>query len=321
MPTPENHLLRRRFGLSALVIAAGVIVVASTCLAFLARMHWGCDLFTHFRVQYFISLLMAALLLVRRHKRWATLFAIFAMVNLYYIAPFYFSQSERDEPVSRGTVRALLLNVNSTHGDIARTMDAIREADPDLIVMLEVNGRWSTHIESVKDAYPMSVVRPREDNFGIAVLSKLELAETDVLFLEPAEVPTITATVKVGDKKLTLIATHPLPPAGTEYSKARNEQLKGLAHISATAEFPVLLLSDLNVTPWSPHFQDLLRNGSLNDSMRGHGIQPSWPTWMPIFFVPIDHCLHGDGIRILNRRLGPYVRSDHLPVIVDLSIL
>lgn len=320
MPTRENHLLRRRFGLSALVIAAGAIVGASTCLAFLARMHWGCDLFAHFRVQYFISQLVAALLLVRRHKRWAMLFAILAIVNLSYIAPFYFAQSQRDEPGAGRTIHALLLNVNSTYGDIARTMDLIGEEDPDLIVMVEFNGRWSEHLESVKDAYPMSVTVPREDNFGIAVLSKLEMAETEVFFLEPADVPTVMATVKAGDKEFTLIATHPLPPAGAEYSEARNEQLKGLARFSANAEFPVLLMGDLNVTPWSPHFQDLLRNGHLNDSMRGHGIQPTWPTWIPIFFIPIDHCLHGDDIRILNRRLGPYVKSDHLPVIVDLSI-
>lgn len=320
MPTPENHLLRRRFGLSALVIAAGVIVIASTCLAFPARLHWGCDLFTHFRVQYFISLLMAAMLLAKWHKRWATLFVIFALVNLYYVAPFYFSQPERPELEAGQTIRALSLNVNSTHGDIASTMDVIREVAPDLIVMAEVNGRWSEQLESIEDSYPTAVIYPREDNFGIAVLSKLELTETEVLYLEPAEVPTITATVKAGDRKFFLIATHPLPPGSAHYSEARNEQLNGLASISATSEFPVLLLGDLNVTPWSPHFQDLLRNGSLNDSMRGHGIQPSWPTWMPIFFVPIDHCLHGDGIRILNRRLGSYVKSDHLPVIVDLSI-
>ena len=303
MQTNENNFLRLRFGLSALVIAAGAIVSASTCLAFLARVHWGCDLFTHFRVQYFISLLVAVLLLVKWHRRWTKVFAIFAIVNLSYIAPFYFSKSERDEMAARRPVRALLINLNSTYGNIARTMDVIREADPDLIVLEEVSGRWSEPIETIKDAYPMTVTLPREDNFGIAVLSNLEMSETEVLFLGPAEVPTVTATVKAGDKEFTLIATHPLPPAGAMHSKARNEQLRGLAHLSATAELPVLLLGDLNVTPWSPHFQDLLRTGHLNDSMRGHGIQPSWPTWMPIFFVPMGAVTPLDEIMRLWRRV------------------
>ena len=38
----------------------------------------------------------------------------------------------------------------------------------------------------------------------------------------------------------------------------------------------VLGVGDFNLTPWSPHFQDLLSRGDLRDSSLGRGIQNTW---------------------------------------------
>jgi hypothetical protein len=45
-----------------------------------------------------------------------------------------------------------------------------------------------------------------------------------------------------------------------------------------------------------------------------------WPTWAPSFLrVPIDHIFVSSSWRVIDRRLGPMVGSDHLPVLVDLQ--
>ncbi len=36
--------------------------------------------------------------------------------------------------------------------------------------------------------------------------------------------------------------------------------------------------------------------------------------------LPLDHCLVSDEILVANRRVGPFVGSDHFPVVVDLVL-
>jgi endonuclease/exonuclease/phosphatase (EEP) superfamily protein YafD len=80
------------------------------------------------------------------------------------------------------------------------------------------------------------------------------------------------------------------------------------------------LLGDLNVTPWSPYFQELLAATGLRDSARGWGLQPSWPTMSLLLRVPIDHCLISPELHVTERTLGPDIGSDHFPLLVTLAV-
>ena len=91
-------------------------------------------------------------------------------------------------------------------------------------------------------------------------------------------------------------------------------------HIDASE--PTILLGDLNTTPWSHHFRRLLKQTRLLDSLRGHGVQGSWPSFLPApLRIPIDHVLHSPEVAITGRAIGPDANSDHLPVIVDFGLL
>lgn len=158
---------------------------------------------------------------------------------------------------------------------------------------------------------------PREDNFGIAFFSKHPFLRSEIRDIGEADVPSVIAVMKLPDGPLTLIATHPLPPASQEYSRLRNDQLARLPEIVRQANSPVLLLGDLNATPWCSHFKQLLRQSGLRDSSQGRGVQGSWPTCLPILLIPIDHCLHTAGVQVIGRTTGPKVGSDHFPLVVD----
>ena len=82
-----------------------------------------------------------------------------------------------------------------------------------------------------------------------------------------------------------------------------------------------LLCADLNATPWSPHFGDLLRDAGLRDARRGFGHQPTWPAPLGAAArIPIDHCLVSAGIAVRDLRVTAPIGSDHLPVVVDLEL-
>jgi endonuclease/exonuclease/phosphatase (EEP) superfamily protein YafD len=306
--------------LSALLMLAGGGVGAASMLGFLGAQWWALDLLAHFRVQYFILLTVVAVaLLALQRWRSAIVFTVLALVNLAVIAPLYFGRTDAG-PGSAKPIRVMLLNVNTRSGDIQRVVKLIPEVDADIMVLEEVDERWLAGLRSVTNAYPHSTLQPRPDNFGIAVFSKFPFRRARVESIGDADVPSIVARIQAPRGEFEIIATHPVPPMGDHLSRARNGQLDALAERARAAEPPVLLLGDLNITPWSPHFGRLLERSGLRDSERGHGVQPTWPAFNPLLRIPIDHCLHSPGIEILSRRIGPAVGSDHYPLIVEFVI-
>lgn len=81
-----------------------------------------------------------------------------------------------------------------------------------------------------------------------------------------------------------------------------------------------MLLGDLNTTPWGHAFRWLVTESELRDTSCGVGFQWSWPAsfWPPV--IPIDHALVSEDVRVLDRRMGPSIGSDHLPLVLDIVL-
>ncbi len=304
----------------ALPTVAGVVLCLATLFGFLGRFSWFLDLFSHFRVQYLIGLaILGTLFLLARRRRTGIVFLVFACVNLLIVLPLYFDEWSK-LPQDAPALRAMLINVNTHLGDPERVRQFILDANPDILVLEEINSRWVADMAWLKNSHPHSVTQPRGDNFGIGLYSKLPLTENKVAYIGSAEVPSILATINTGQTNLRVVATHPLPPGDRDYSRWRNEQLDRLPDYIRSS-LPVLLLGDLNVTPWNYIFRRLLKRSGLKDSSQGFGVQPTWPNYNLLFRIPIDHCLHSPDIEILGRRIGADVSSDHYPLIVDFAIV
>lgn len=298
------------------VIAIGLVV--ASVLGFAGGLFWAFDLFSHFRVQYFqLCLVLIFIALWKRlYKRTAAL-VLLAGLNYAFVLPFYFGKP--DVPGNK-PIRAMLMNINALNGNTELVMTAIREADPDILLLEEVTTKWERKLGILENQYPHRVIKSRDDCFGIMLVSKLPISKGTVLSVGEAEIPTITATIHTPQGDVSLIGTHPLPPIGKSYALLRNDQLQALPSLIAKQKHPVLLIGDLNASPWSPCFSQLLKESGLKNSMKGFGFQPSWPSGLRLMRIPIDHVLHSSKIVIHNRMVGGNVGSDHFPVIVDFSI-
>ncbi len=306
--------------LRGLITAVGAVACAATLLGFFGAFGWFADLFAHFRVQYFAGLTLAAvLLLILRQRKTAAFFGLVAVVNLCTILPLYFGRVDLVS-ASKPKLRAMLLNVNRISGKVDRVAQTIEDFNPDIVVLEEVDARWVDELRAVMAGYPHSKIQPREDNFGIALYSRLPFTRAEIVYIGEAGVPSVVAEVETKHGAFTVIATHPLPPYGGSYSRWRNDQLRKLPDHVRGATSPVLLLGDLNASPWSHHFRRLLRETGLRDSSQGRGVQPTWPTHNPLLWIPIDHCLHSPEMQVVQKKIGPQVGSDHYPVIVDFTV-
>jgi endonuclease/exonuclease/phosphatase (EEP) superfamily protein YafD len=264
-------------------------------------------------------LVLGVLLFIGHRRKTAAAFLALACVNLMSVLPLYFGGSSAPDDAAP-TLRAMLLNVNTRLGDPDRVRIVTSAVDPDILILEEISAAWMADLAWLTNSYPHSLAQSREDNFGIGLFSKLPLAEAEIVYIGDAEVPSIVATVSASQTHLRVIATHPLPPVGSNYSRWRNDQLERLPDY-VRSPLPVLVLGDLNVTPWNHHFRRLLARTGLRDSMKGFGVQPTWPNFNPLLRIPIDHCLHSADIAVVDRKVGESVSSDHYPVIVDFVIV
>jgi endonuclease/exonuclease/phosphatase (EEP) superfamily protein YafD len=145
----------------------------------------------------------------------------------------------------------------------------------------------------------------------------MPLDQAHVFAIGSPEIPAIRAELDLKGRRVTIVGVHAVPPKGATMAQLRNHQLAQISAMVSNGSLATLLLGDLNVTPWSAQFHRLQESSPLQRCSLGRGVQPTWPADIPIFLIPIDHCLHADGITILNNEIGSSVGSDHYPVIVD----
>jgi endonuclease/exonuclease/phosphatase (EEP) superfamily protein YafD len=310
--------LRLRVG--NLVEAAAALAAVGTLVAFGGRWWWVLELFSHFRMHYLAGLVVGVACCAKL-KRWrlAAVFGASAAINLALIVPLYLPANVE---VAKGRdVRLMLANVHVHNRDHETFLRLVRDESPDVIVVLEVSGAWLEALESLAVDYPHRISRPREDSFGIALLSRLPTEQLKVREIGSAEVPSVVAQIDCGDGVvLQLVGTHPLPPVSGEYADLRNEQLRDVGEFVAKLPRPTVLAGDCNATSWSPVFRDLVAASRLGDSRRGFGIQPTWPGTLATVGIPIDHVLVSSDIAIVDRRVLADIGSDHRPVAIDLRV-
>ena len=132
--------------------------------------------------------------------------------------------------------------------------------------------------------------------------------------------PSLSALLDVDGRPIRLLATHPLPPLNGRYAFYRRDQLRAVAQYCAASTEPVLLLGDLNASPWSADFRLLLREGGLRNGAQGQGFLMTWPAPLPLLAIQIDHCLHSADLHVRGVRSGPRIGSDHLPLLAEVVL-
>lgn len=274
---------------------------------------WWLELLGHFRLQYTLfALVLGAVFYWVRDRLCLLLWISVLLSNLFFLAPFYWGASP-----GRVEAKALLCNVLSSNAQPHRVLQLLQQERPDLVVLLEVTRAWEGHLAPVLKDFSGQVRLPREDNFGIMLLTREKLAHPQVVGREA--LPIVLAEARVAGKSLHLVAAHPPPPISATHAYYRDEYLKILSDLVEQQPGPCVMLGDLNDTPWSPSLRPL--NQTMRNARKGFGLQPSWPTMLPLFCrIPIDHCYLRGEIQAVDLRLGPPVGSDHFPVVVDLQL-
>lgn len=308
--------------LTRLAVITVLATTVATAAALGARANWFLELFAHFPVQYLCLQFMAAVAcLVLRRWPWALVALVAAVPNLLAVGPYLpgFAQDAAPMPASiasRPPVRLIAANLLYRQEDATATSAYLSSQSADLVVLSEFTPRWREKLRDLERTYPYFALRPRWNAWGIAVYSRHPLRAIEDLDLGDDMSSHLRVLVQLPDGLVEVYAVHLASPPSRRQAAQRNTQLRRLAGRIAAADpaLPRIVAGDFNATPYSPYFQDLLRDAGLTDPRRPFGLHFTWPAWPVPLWIPIDHCLVAGPLAVTRVATGPRTGSDHLPL-------
>jgi endonuclease/exonuclease/phosphatase (EEP) superfamily protein YafD len=313
-----------------------IATAAATALATFAAHSWLGDLAVHFRGQYAcVALLAGGLLLVGRRTFAAAAAGLVLLFNAYGFVDAHSILESAHGPTlvpramanpapavgSPLALRVAAVNVFFGNDDYDAVLDWVRLERPDIVSFEEVTPEWEAMLEKLAADYPHRLTSTSNGRFVTALFSRHPLEESTLLHTASNRDREIATVVRVGQRRVRVLAVHATWPFGPEHSATRDAEFAGLAAYAREHDEPVVIIGDFNVSPLSPHFRrTLLDEGGLKSAAVGFGWQPTWPTFLPIGGIQIDHVLVSPSIAVRDFRRGPRVGSDHRPIAADLQI-
>jgi len=302
-------------------------VVLASAVAWLAADWWLADLATHFRLQYLVfAVLAAGAGVLLRRPGWLVVALATILLNAMPVFAWLTAPAPAAAPAGRAERTALLpvrvaaANLFWRSEEYAAVRDWARGSDSDLLVFVEVSDRWARELAPLQDRWPYSRLALKAGHSGTLVLSRWPLRAAGVVSTQSRGTPDPIVEVAMPGRPWRLVPVHANWPMGRQASAFRASDLRGLAAVSARSDRPLLAIGDFNLSPLSPHFSALLSDGRLRNAAAGRGWQPTWPVFLPVMGIQIDHALVSSDIAVNSFRVSAIKGSDHRPIIVDLGV-
>ena len=302
--------------------ALGALLTLATVATFLDGVWWLTDLLANLRVQYaFGFLVLSVIFALVRTRSLAVICVVGVLANAAVVLPLYL---ERPAPPADGSgvLEIMFLNTEIRGVSPDALIEDLRTARHDLIFLSAATDGLAETMESAAIPYRVAQARPRGTSLELLLLAREGLSvETAIRqFGSRSRDMAIEARVNLGGTTVRVLGVHPVSPATRERAERNARHLEGIAAWARIQADPVVIVGDLNSTPWSPVFRELLRDGGLINSQSGFGIQASWPALLGPLGIPIDHVLHSEELTTLDRTLGPGYGSSHRSLQVAIGL-
>lgn len=213
-------------------------------------------------------------------------------------------------------IRIVSINLWKKNRNPARTAAWIRNQRPDIAVISEAGGSSAAVPAMLKDILPFQYSCHRRAYCSTMILSKFRPLSVEPLARgDPENRKTLSALVVRFDDRwdgLILIGAHlghPWP-----FGRQREDVSALIAAAAREPAEKIVVIGDLNATPWSFALADITEGIGLSRATRW---VTSWPTAeadLPLpALLPIDHALLGTHWTAQIER-GPSIGSDHYPL-------
>ncbi len=314
-------MIHRAAGVAIRVIAGLLILV--TLLSVIESNQWWIRLWDFPRPQILALLVMTAALALWHGRRGGRLVALACVLaggwQLYRIYPYTpLSRPElafADQRPAPGAAcfSVLSLNVLQSNRDYARTAALIDRERPDILLLMETDGKWAEALAPQLARYPERLMAPLDNTYGMIFATRLPMRDGRVEVLTEPRTPSATAVLDAGSP-FRIIALHPRPPVPGQDTHERDAEIAIAATRAAATKIPVLAFGDFNDVAWSRTSRLFKRIGGYLDPRIGRGPYATFPARMPLLGWPLDHLFVTPEFTVRSIGVLEDVGSDHLPV-------
>lgn len=299
------------------VVLTLVVLAAAVCAGLSLAAGWDSrlDLLSHFAVAYAAVGAVGLLWAVVAGRGPLVAVSILALVaSFVLIRPELARDAGPVAPADApGQIKVIQINTLRTNTDIARVADWLVAQDPDVVTVAEAR----------KDLRDLLVKRTGWKTAGGRGTQMIFTARRYDRMVRPklprgATLNYVNATYSLGGAPVEVVTTHLDWPTEPVAAGQRSDL------ISVAARRPrarMILTGDFNATPWSQALREL--DTGLGLTRRGRGA-PTWPAQVagvrwPVPFLSIDHVYAGPGWATVKVERGPWLGSDHYPLVVILA--
>ncbi len=305
-----------------------VIVILGTLLPFSKVPHGAVRGLAFLSEQFFGVAIILAVVMPLLHPTamgWMTsvTLTVCAIIHLIYIVkftPVWTKQSVDASTALQGEtdrhVRVLAINVKQSNRAYDRLIALAQRRDADLILAVEVDEAWIDALkEGLRDTYLHWVDVPKDNSYGMCLMSKFKLSQTEVRELITEGVPSIrtAVTLRNGDD-FRLYVVHPEPPVINHDTIGRDSEIAMIGLEASQDDLPAIVAGDLNDVAWSTTTRRFQRLSGLLDPRVGRGFYNTFSATMPWMRWPLDHLFHAPQFRLLEMARLEKVGSDHFPM-------
>lgn len=287
---------------------------ALSLAAFFGSLWWALDLVANFRPQQAAVLAFLGLVALLGDRRLAVGILGAGLANALVVLPYLVGGGPG---IAGDRVEVMIFNVgisNPNRGDVAAF---VRAEDPDIVFLFESSFEWEDALDRADLPLQMIAIVPRTRLSGVTVLARPSLSPGAIEVDLDGEAAALS--IVVDGERIEILGIHPPSPTTADRSARRNALLAAAGVWARGRSGEVAVVGDMNATPWSYPHRMLRVVGGLEDSLRGAGLQPTWPDGWGVLSIPIDHILHTPGLTTENRRTGPAFGSAHRPVLVEIG--
>ncbi|MEM9777529.1 MAG: endonuclease/exonuclease/phosphatase family protein, partial [Chloroflexota bacterium] len=321
-------LMQKRMiqGLNLLAVLGSAAVVFISIGGFFPQWAWWLNWYSHPRPHYFVAALFAVGWFACQRKWMLTALPLIAVaINGGILAPFFFPTVLSQDKGSASLTMAHL-NTNQGQADVS----ALNETAADIIFLQEFTPETEREVYELFPSYDLVISHPLTTTIGVGMLVHKESAfETDLHRVNHMPWynyrPLVTARLELDGQRLQVMSIHASRPhhhGADAFQKLEMDAAAGWGREQQSYGYEVIMIGDINMTPWSVRYKEFLDMSQTRDSMLGFGIQNSWTAVVPMWLgLPVDHATHSDGLKVIDRHTIPVEGSDHGILVIEVMVV
>ncbi|MBP7860063.1 endonuclease/exonuclease/phosphatase family protein [bacterium] len=293
--------------------------------------NYFCDLISQARLLLLVPLGLILLITLLRNNAAISFCAtvLFCIIGIQTVFGSGHLLDKRVESLpkveSKNQISILNFNTEFQHNDNINSFIAYcKEKDPDIVVLTDSGKKWTDAVEKLEYPSCMHILK----GVGISVLSKYRTLGSQVYSQGISKHPQVHFQIIKDNQIINIVVLHlsaMQTPAG--YND-RQSELQTLQNQLKKTNYPTIVLGDTNSSNWSSTIKLFLNNTNLKDTQDGFITIPTWPARkgkiikdiaIPAF-VAIDNIFVSKDFEVLERKVGPALGSDHMPVFAKLEL-